>query len=67
MKRVVILSSFAAIKDAGNHPQVFDEKHWATTSVNITKEQGKSAPNLAKYAASKTLAEKGLNSSPCLR
>jgi len=40
----------------------FDETQWGDESVRIVNEQGEKAPEMIKYRASKTLAEKGVAS-----
>jgi len=54
-----VTSSTAAIFRGSPHPRVFSEADWNEQSVKAVEEQGSSADNLAKYQASKTLAEKG--------
>ncbi|PPQ70462.1 hypothetical protein CVT26_013909 [Gymnopilus dilepis] len=59
VKRVVFTSSCAAVIGPVNKPNtIFNEDNWADESVRITEEKGKDAPDLTKYRASKTLAEK---------
>ncbi|KAK1235164.1 hypothetical protein PQX77_001621 [Marasmius sp. AFHP31] len=60
VKRVVITSSCTAISGSTYEPAVFDEGDWNDESVRETEEQGKKAPGLTKYRASKTLAEKAV-------
>ncbi|KAF8878449.1 hypothetical protein BD779DRAFT_1554703 [Infundibulicybe gibba] len=59
VKRVVVTSSCAAVLHVSSEPRVFTEVDWNEQSVKEVEEQGSSAPNIAKYRASKTLAEKG--------
>jgi nucleoside-diphosphate-sugar epimerase len=65
VKRIVVTSSVAAIVSnlTTEGPTVtFDETQWGDESVRIVKEQGEKAPEMTKYRASKTLAEKGVAS-----
>jgi hypothetical protein len=55
----VVLSSTASIVRVTPEPKVFSEKDWNEQAIEMIREQGKSAPAVAKYRASKTLAEKG--------
>ncbi|THU93560.1 D-lactaldehyde dehydrogenase [Dendrothele bispora CBS 962.96] len=58
LKRLVITSSCAAITSHADHPVTINEKNWNDASVKECEEKGRNASGLAKYAASKTLAEK---------
>ncbi|CAA7269683.1 unnamed protein product [Cyclocybe aegerita] len=63
VKRVVITSSCAAIaRDIAHSPDkpthIFTERDWADQSVDIVRKDGRKAPFMAKYRASKCLAEK---------
>ena len=63
MKRIVVTSSVAAIVSnltAEGSTVTFDETQWGDESVRIVTEQGEKAPEMTKYRASKTLAEKGI-------
>ena len=65
MKRIVVTSSVAAILSnltAEGSTVTFDETQWGDESVKIVKEQREKAPEMIKYRASKTLAEKGVTS-----
>ena len=65
MKRIVVTSSVAAIFNklpANGSTVTFDETQWGDESVRIVMEQGVKAPEISKYRASKTLAEKGVAS-----
>jgi nucleoside-diphosphate-sugar epimerase len=65
VKRIVITSSVAAIVNnlpAKGSTVTFDETQWGDESVRIVMEQGAKAPEISKYRASKTLAEKGVSS-----
>jgi hypothetical protein len=44
-------------------PTIFSENDWNVTSPKLVEEHGSNAPPLTIYRASKTLAEKGTNSS----
>ncbi|KAK7456481.1 hypothetical protein VKT23_010731 [Stygiomarasmius scandens] len=58
LKRIVITSSCAAIIAQAFEPVTISEKDWNESAVNECEEKGKDASGLAKYGASKTLAEK---------
>lgn len=58
VKRVVITSSVAAIVRDEPTPVTFTENDWNQQSLDLVNELGEKAPNMAKYRASKTLAEK---------
>ncbi|KAJ7600746.1 hypothetical protein C8J56DRAFT_16655 [Mycena floridula] len=58
VKRIVITSSCAAVLSVHPTPKVFSELNWNEQALKIVEESGKNAPNIAKYRASKTLAEK---------
>lgn len=60
VKRVVVTSSGAAILRDSPTPSTFSELDWNEQSLEIVKEKGREAPNMMKYRASKTLAEKGM-------
>ena len=65
----MVLSSTASIVCVTPEPKVFSEKDWNEQAIEIVREQGKSAPAMAKYRASKTLAEKGtclISGDPCI-
>jgi hypothetical protein len=57
----VVLSSTASIVHVTPDPKVFSEKDWNEQAIKMIREQGKSTPAVAKYRASKTLAEKGMS------
>lgn len=64
VKRVVITSSSAAVVDLPEphdppRSKTFTEKDWNLGSERVVNEQGREAPQLEKYRASKTLAERG--------
>ncbi|CAL1709333.1 unnamed protein product [Somion occarium] len=59
VKRVVVLSSTAAVQEAGlPEPKVFTEKDWNNKAIEEVETKGKDADQIEKYTASKTLAEK---------
>ena len=62
IKRIVITSSCAAISQKVTEPEstiTFDETSWGDDFVRAVEEQGRDAPMIFKYRASKTLAERG--------
>jgi len=58
VKRIVVTSSGAAILRDSPTPSTFSELDWNEQCLEIVKEKGREAPNMMKYRASKTLAEK---------
>ncbi|KAK7692465.1 hypothetical protein QCA50_004090 [Cerrena zonata] len=58
IKRVVILSSTAAIQDARPDPAVYTEKDWNESAITEVETKGAEAGPINAYMASKTLAEK---------
>ncbi|KAK7472052.1 hypothetical protein VKT23_000163 [Stygiomarasmius scandens] len=58
IKRIVITSSGAAILRVEPQPTLFSEENWNEQSPKDIEEQGRSAPAITKYRASKALAEK---------
>ncbi|OBZ78027.1 NADPH-dependent methylglyoxal reductase GRE2 [Grifola frondosa] len=58
VRRVVVLSSCAAVLNPSTEPRVFNETNWNEGSLQEVSEKGKDASPLAKYRTSKTLAEK---------
>ncbi|KAL0956958.1 hypothetical protein HGRIS_003059 [Hohenbuehelia grisea] len=58
VKRVVITSSCAAVRHEDTKPILFTEEDWNEQSILIVEKEGRAAPNIIKYRASKTLAEK---------
>ncbi|KAL0948587.1 hypothetical protein HGRIS_011146 [Hohenbuehelia grisea] len=58
VKRVVITSSCASVLRVDPKPIVFTEDDWNDQSIQVVEKDGRAAPNIAKYRASKTLAEK---------
>ncbi|RPD65288.1 NAD(P)-binding protein [Lentinus tigrinus ALCF2SS1-7] len=58
VQRVVVLSSTAALFRTTTEPVVLDESAWNEQAIAEVKEKGRDAPAVAKYRASKTLAER---------
>ena len=59
IKRVVFVSSVSAIMDSGRPaPNVWTDKDWNETDVKEVKAKGRGASPIAKYQASKALAER---------
>ncbi|CCM04249.1 uncharacterized protein FIBRA_06416 [Fibroporia radiculosa] len=58
VKRVVYTSACATIVHVQDAPYTFSEADWNDAVVAEVKEKGRAASQLAKYRASKTLAEK---------
>ena len=60
VQRVVIVSSIASIASGTVAPPgVYTEEQWNEQAIKTVDEQGKAAPRIIKYNASKTLAERG--------
>lgn len=59
IQRVVVTSSCATVFEMLPTPKVFSELDWNEQSIKEVEEQGSNASNLAKYRASKILAERG--------
>jgi len=57
VKRIVMTSSGAAVKESGKD-KLFTEEDWNEAALKEVKEQGDNSSGHAKYCASKTLAEK---------
>ncbi|KAI0826050.1 NAD-binding protein [Irpex lacteus] len=62
LKRIIYTASNASIFDSfdPNRPSVVDETNWNETSVPDVRAKGRNAHQLAKYRASKVLAERAL-------
>ncbi|PPQ91157.1 hypothetical protein CVT25_003035 [Psilocybe cyanescens] len=58
VKRVVMTSSLGALLPIITGPVVLDENSWGDLIVKLVEEQGKAAPPVTKYWASKTLSER---------
>jgi hypothetical protein len=60
VKRIVMTSSIVSVFDVASPSKpVYTETDWNEKNVTEIKEQGKDANALAKYSASKTMAERG--------
>lgn len=57
LKRIAVTSSCAAVLDPGA-PRLFSEADWNEASIAEVRAHGRAAPGIAKYRASKTLAER---------
>ncbi|KAG2057424.1 hypothetical protein BDR06DRAFT_1005063 [Suillus hirtellus] len=58
VKRIMITSSGAAVLCDTTTPSTFSKLNWNEQCLEIVREKGHEAPNMMKYRASKTLAEK---------
>ena len=58
VKRIIVLSSTAAVRVNTTEPTEVDESAWNEEMVAEVKEKGRDATAVAKYYASKTLAER---------
>ncbi|KAF5353764.1 hypothetical protein D9757_012943 [Collybiopsis confluens] len=58
VRRLVFLSSTAAVLEVQLMPNIFNEENWNNESVKEAEELGRKAPAMSKYRASKSLAEK---------
>ena len=58
VRRVVVLSSTAALFRISPKPAVLDESAWNEQAIAEIKEKGRDATAIGKYRASKTLAER---------
>ncbi|EJF64099.1 NAD(P)-binding protein [Dichomitus squalens LYAD-421 SS1] len=59
VQRVVYISSTAAVIDpTATGPRVYDENDWNEHDVGTCQREGRAAPQVVKYRASKTLAER---------
>jgi nucleoside-diphosphate-sugar epimerase len=58
VKRFVLTSSAAAIRENSPHPRVYTEEDWNDAAVEAVKTKGSAAGPIVIYLASKTLAEK---------
>ena len=58
LKRVIITSSAAAVRDDTTVPRVFNESNWNNAAVEAVKTKGFAAGPATIYKASKTMAEK---------
>ena len=58
VKRLILTSSVAAVREDTAVPRVFTESNWNNSAVEAVKTKGSAAGPVAIYLASKTLAEK---------
>ena len=58
VKRVVLTSSVAAVREPTTVPRIFNESTWNNASVEAVKTKGSAAGAVVIYMASKTMAEK---------
>jgi nucleoside-diphosphate-sugar epimerase len=58
VRRLVFTSSTAAVVEVLPEPKTFTEKDWNDQAIRESKEQGRNAPPMSKYRASKVLAER---------
>jgi nucleoside-diphosphate-sugar epimerase len=58
VKRLILTSSVAAVREETAVPRVFTESNWNNSAVEAVKTKGSEAGPVAIYLASKTLAEK---------
>ncbi|KAK0475280.1 hypothetical protein IW261DRAFT_1496772 [Armillaria novae-zelandiae] len=58
VQRILVTSSCAAVLHVSPEPKVFSEADWNEQAIKEIEEQGRDAPGIVKYRASKTLAEK---------
>jgi nucleoside-diphosphate-sugar epimerase len=59
VKRIVVTSSTVAVSLAPRPGRQYTEEEWNEPAVKAVRELGKDAHGLAKYSASKVLAERG--------
>jgi nucleoside-diphosphate-sugar epimerase len=59
VKRIVITSSTATVREAVPEDRTFSEVDWNNDALKKVEEQGRDASFMTKYQASKVLAEKG--------
>ncbi|KAI9509130.1 D-lactaldehyde dehydrogenase [Russula earlei] len=58
VKRVIVTSSVAAIREDSPQPRIYTEGNWNNAAVEGVKTKGSAAGSAAIYLASKTLAER---------
>jgi nucleoside-diphosphate-sugar epimerase len=58
LKRFILTSSVAAIREDTAVPRVFTESNWNDAAVEAVKTKGSAAGPVTTYLASKTMAEK---------
>lgn len=59
VRRIIIVSSVAAVMQVLEHPRPFNESDWNDQAVKWVEEQGRNALAITKYRAAKTLGERG--------
>ncbi|KAJ8489563.1 hypothetical protein ONZ51_g2839 [Trametes cubensis] len=60
VKRVVVTSSIAAVISTDSPDGLYTEEKWNDEVIRIVREQGRDAPGVLKYIASKALSEKAV-------
>ena len=58
VRRIVLTSSLAAIREADPNPRTYNETNWNNAAVAAVKSKGSGAGPVLIYLASKTLAER---------
>jgi nucleoside-diphosphate-sugar epimerase len=58
LKRLILTSSVAAVRNQSTVPSTFNESNWNDPAVETVKTKGSEAGPVLIYLASKTLAEK---------
>jgi nucleoside-diphosphate-sugar epimerase len=58
LKRVILTSSVAAVREETTVPRAFNESNWNNSAVEAVKTKGSEVGSVGIYLASKTLAEK---------
>jgi nucleoside-diphosphate-sugar epimerase len=58
LKRLILTSSLAAVREVTTVPRTFSESNWNEAAVESVKTRGSAAGPVTIYLASKTLAEK---------
>jgi nucleoside-diphosphate-sugar epimerase len=58
LKRLILTSSVAAVREENTVPRAFNESNWNNLAVEAVKTRGSAAGPVTIYLASKTLAEK---------
>lgn len=59
IKRIVVTSSTSSVLLSPEAGRRYTEEDWNELAVGEVREKGKDASGIAKYSASKTLAERG--------
>ena len=60
VRRIVVTSSCATIRDVATEPRVYSEADWNESAVPKVQAVGRAATQMEKYYASKILAERAL-------